>query len=66
MIQIIKCDNQKKQKEKKLNFFMVNTHKKTLIVLWVLLAVSLLFVVYKNFTAIDVNTVHETKLIEEI
>lgn len=52
-------------KEKKLRVYKVNTHKKTVIVLWVLLAVSLCFAVYKNFTAIDVHTVHETKVVEE-
>ena len=65
MIQIRKEDNQKKQKEKKLKIYKVNTHKKTVIALWVLLAVSFLFAVYKNFTAIDIHTVHETKVIEE-
>lgn len=65
MIQIRKEDNQKRQKEKKLKVYKVNTHKKTVIALWVLLAVSFLFAVYKNFTAIDIHTVHETKVIEE-
>ena len=59
MIQIRKEDNQKKQKEKKLKVYKVNTHKKTVIALWVLLAMSFLFAVYKNFTAIDIHTVHE-------
>ena len=44
---------------------LLNHHKKTVIALWVLLAVSFLFAVYKNFTAIDIHTVHETKVIEE-
>ena len=39
MIQIRKEENQKKQKEKKLKVYKVNTHKKTVIALWVLLAV---------------------------
>ena len=63
MIQIRKEENQKKQKEKKLKVYKVNTHKKTVIALWVLLAGSFLFAVYKNFTAIDIHTVHETKVI---
>ena len=46
MIQIRKEDNQKKQKEKKLKVYKVNTHKKTVIALWVLLAMS---VVVKHF-----------------
>lgn len=36
MIQIRKEENQKKQKEKKLKVYKVNTHKKTVIALWVL------------------------------
>ncbi|WP_139348636.1 conjugal transfer protein [Clostridium sp. Marseille-P2415] len=52
-------------KEKRLRVYKVNTHKKTVIVLWVLLAVSFCFAIYKNFTAIDVHTVHETKVVEE-
>ena len=35
MIQIRKEENQKKQKEKKLKVYKVNTHKKTVIALWV-------------------------------
>lgn len=65
MIQIRKEENQKKQKEKKLKVYKVNTHRKTVIALWVLLAVSFLFAIYKNFTAIDIHTIHETKVIEE-
>ena len=38
--------------------------KKTTIALWVLLIGSLLFGVYKNFTAIDRHTVHEEKVIK--
>lgn len=52
-------------KKKKLRVYKVNTHKKTVITLWVLLAVSFCFAIYKNFTAIDVHTVHETKVVEE-
>lgn len=52
-------------KKKKLHVYKVNTHKKTVIALWILLAVSFCFAVYKNFTAIDVHTVHETKVVEE-
>lgn len=52
-------------KEKKLRVYKVNTHKKTVIALWILLAFSFCFAVYKNFTAIDVHTVHETKVVEE-
>ena len=65
MIQIRKKENQKQPKEKKPRIYKANTHKRIVIALWVLLAVSFLFAVYKNFTAIDVHTIHETKVIEE-
>ena len=57
--------NSKQPKEKKLRVYKANTHKKTVIALWVLLAVSLCFAVYKNFTAIDIHTIHETTVIEK-
>lgn len=65
MIQIRKKENQKPEKEKKPRVYKANTHKRIVIALWVLLAVSFVFAVYKNFTAIDVHTIHETKVIEE-
>ncbi len=64
MIQIRKEENQKKQKEKKLKVYKVNTNKKTEIALWFLLAVRLLFEFYYNFTAIVFHTVHETIVFE--
>ncbi|EPY2271869.1 conjugal transfer protein [Clostridium sporogenes] len=63
---LMKKQEQAKQvKEKKLRVYKVNTHKKTVIALWVILTVSFCFAVYKNFTAIDIHTVHETKVVEE-
>lgn len=55
----------KQPKDKKLRVYKVNTHKKTVIALWVLLIVSFCFAVYKNFTAININTMHETKVIDK-
>ena len=60
-----KDENQKSEKEKKPRIYKANTHKRLVTALWVLLAVSFLFAVYKNFTAIDVHTIHETKVVEE-
>lgn len=60
-----KQEQPEQAKEKKLRVYKVNTHKKTIIALWLLLAISFCFAVYKNFTAIDVHTVHETKIVEE-
>ena len=55
----------KPKKEKKVPVRKVGTHKKTVIALWLVLIGSISFGVYKNFTAIDIHTVHETKVIEE-
>ncbi|HBF0234071.1 TPA: conjugal transfer protein [Clostridioides difficile] len=51
-------------KEKKVRAVKVGTHKKTVIALWVVLIASVSFGVYKNFTAIDMHTVHETETIQ--
>ncbi|MBO1126590.1 conjugal transfer protein [Enterococcus faecalis] len=42
----------------------IGLRKKTTSVLWAVLVISILFGVYKNFTAIDQHTVHEEKTIE--
>lgn len=55
----------KSKKEKKVPVMKVGTHKKTVIALWLLLIVSVSFGVYKNFTAIDMHTVHEKEVIEQ-
>lgn len=58
-------DDTKNVREPKLRVYHANTRKKVVAALWILLAASLLFAVYKNFTAVDVHTVHETKVVEE-
>ena len=55
---------EKPVKEKKVRTVKVGTHKKSVIVLWVVLIASVSFGVYKNFTAIDMHTVHETETIQ--
>ena len=57
--------NQKPKKEKKVPVMKVGTHKKTVIALWLVLIASISFGVYKNFTAIDMHTVHEKEVIEQ-
>ena len=42
----------------------VGTRKKSVTVLWIVLIGSLVFGIYKNFTAIDQHTVHEKEVIE--
>lgn len=44
--------------------FRIGPNKKGIAVLWVLMAVSLAFGVYKNFTAIDKETIYETTVVE--
>ncbi|EHJ02260.1 hypothetical protein CDLVIII_5795 [Clostridium sp. DL-VIII] len=62
----IKGENKEtKRKTKKLKVYKVNTHKKAVIVLWILLIASFCFAVYKNFTAINIKTVYETKVIDK-
>lgn len=51
-------------KEKKVRTVKVGTHKKSVIALWLVLAASVSFGVYKNFTAIDRHTTHEKEIIE--
>lgn len=55
----------KQSEYKKFCVYKANTHKKAVIVLWMLFIVSFCFAVYKNFTAIDIKTIHETKVIEK-
>ena len=55
----------KPKKQKKIPTVKVGTHKKLAIALWVLLIGSVSFGVYKNFTAVDMHTVHEKEVIEK-
>ncbi|WP_124041400.1 conjugal transfer protein [Clostridium perfringens] len=56
---------EKKYKEKKIPVIRLGTNKKSVIVLWIILILSIAFGVYKNFTAIDKHTIHEKKIIEQ-
>ena len=57
-------ENIQEMKEKKIPTLKVGTHKKSVIALWAVLIVSVSFGVYKNFTAIDMHTVHEKETIQ--
>lgn len=61
-----KPKKKKAVKVKKLKMMHVGTHKKSVLFLWILLIGSLAFGIYKNFTAINTHTIHETKTIEPI
>lgn len=43
----------------------IGTHKKPVVVLWIVLIISLCFGVYKNFTAVDTHTVYKEKIIDK-
>lgn len=55
----------KRPKEKKMPVMKIDTHKKTVIALWLVLIGSVSFGIYKNFTAIDMHTVHEKEIIRQ-
>lgn len=55
----------KPKKERHVPVMKVGTHKKTVIALWLVLIASVSFGVYKNFTAIDIHTVHEKEVIKQ-
>lgn len=66
----MKFINHKKNKKqllkpKKPRIHKVNPRRKIVIALWILLAISFSFAVFKHFTAIDTHTIHETKVIEK-
>lgn len=58
------AENKQEMKEKKIPTLKVGTHKKSVIALWAVLIVSVSFGVYKNFTAIDMHTVHEKETVQ--
>lgn len=51
-------------KSPKIKVKSVGTRKKSVTILWIILISSLVFAIYKNFTAIDQHTVHEKEVIE--
>lgn len=60
--------NSKKQvqeKQKKPRVLSIGTRRPVVIALWALLICAFAFAVYKNFTAVDTHTVHETTVVQE-
>ena len=55
----------KKTKEKRIRVKKVGIHRKSVIFMWILLIGSVSFGIYKNFTAIDMHTVHEKEVIKQ-
>lgn len=56
---------EKEVKVEKIRVKKVGIHRKSIIFLWVFLIGSVCFGIYKNFTAIDVHTIHEKKVEKE-
>lgn len=61
----MKFNLNKKQRSKKIPVLQLGIRKKATTALWVLLAFSLLFAIFKNFTAIDKHTIHEKEIIDK-
>ncbi len=51
-------------KQPKTRVLSVGKRKKTVMILWIVLISSLVFGIYKSFTAIDQHTVHEKEVVE--
>ena len=56
--------NSNQEKQKKPRVLHIGTRRLVVIVLWVLLICAFAFAVYKNFTAVDTHTVHETTVVQ--
>lgn len=56
---------EKKVKQKKVKIIQEGRNRTVVIILWIILISSVIFGVYKNFTAIDKHTVHEKEVIQE-
>jgi hypothetical protein len=59
-----KRNQKEKVTQKRPKVLKVGIQKKTTIFFWVLLIISTSFGIYKNFTAIDIHTIHEREIIE--
>ena len=57
--------NKNQEKQKKPRVLQIGTRRPVVIALWALLICAFAFAVYKNFTAVDTHTVHETTVVQE-
>ena len=57
--------NKNQEKEKKPRVLNIGTRWPVVIALWALLICAFAFAVYKDFTAVDTHTVHETTVVQE-
>ena len=54
----------KQEKQKKPRILLVGTRRPGVIALWALLICACAFAVYKDFTAVDTHTIHETMVVQ--
>ena len=57
--------NKNQGKQKKPRVLCIGTRRPVVIALWALLICAFAFAVYKDFTAVDTHTVHETTVVQE-
>lgn len=57
--------NKNQGKQKKPRVLSIGTRRPVVIALWALLICAFAFAVYKDFTAVDTHTVHETTVVQE-
>ena len=57
--------NKSQEKQKKPRVLSIGTRRPVVIALWALLICAFAFAVYKDFTAVDTHTVHETTVVQE-
>ena len=57
--------NKNQAKQKKPRVLSIGTRRPVVIALWALLICAFAFAVYKDFTAVDTHTVHETTVVQE-
>ena len=57
--------DKKQAEEKKPRVLHIGTRRPVVIALWALLICAFAFAVYKDFTAVDTHTVHETTVVQE-
>ena len=57
--------NKNQEKQKKPRVLNIGTRRPVVIALWALLICAFAFAVFKDFTAVDTHTVHETMVVQE-
>ena len=57
--------NSNQEKQKKPRVLHIGTRRPVVVALWALLLCAFAFAVYKNFTAVNTHTVHETTMVQQ-